>query len=602
MSKKFKKALAFIATAAMAFSAISVLPYSTSGSIVASAAGDDGDNNNHTLTYEDNEDGTHTIKCNDEDCTDANHNRKEKHNWKTPDEDNKVYCSNCNAEDKRTALEKLEDAKQDLKDADDDKKTQLANLAEQETGELKEMQEALNNLKDASVASEAIAVLIQAIEDEEKNRVSFQKSVDMAKENLSKFENDVIAATATYNTSNNRLIALSELESLNVLSEEDKEELEILRDTVDNDGKIITKGSVTLNKEKMDAAIKTKEAAKSILSNAETRLSEYNSRIDEYKKEKERLEGLQEVANLEEDETYQDAITRLQNDITTLKNKIDQQRENLNSDDYLKVYQDAINAAQAAVDAEEKAVQAAADATIAGMSLDIDKSSLNMYLNVYIAGNPDNINVEDGTKKGANNDTPIAVTNTDGEIETKYCTVFQIPIKPQEYNYDFNITKGSKNALIKNIKLEDYVDAFKTYFGEDDKRTTLVTTMYDYCQAATAYLNSYKKVDTNAYDDAVDSDKTKENYRGSSIIITNNAKVEIRNYFAKDDTYVSDIVTAEYTLGKIKDAVVWQGKTLETYFEKLKAKSDAKEANDVATALIEYDKAAFEYKEANTTT
>lgn len=38
MSKKFKKALAFIATAAMAFSATSVLPYSTSGSILNVAA------------------------------------------------------------------------------------------------------------------------------------------------------------------------------------------------------------------------------------------------------------------------------------------------------------------------------------------------------------------------------------------------------------------------------------------------------------------------------------------------------------------------------------------------------------------------------------
>ncbi|MDE6797984.1 MAG: hypothetical protein K2J36_08260, partial [Ruminococcus sp.] len=260
----------------------------------------------------------------------------------------------------------------------------------------------------------------------------------------------------------------------------------------------------------------------------------------------------------------------------------------------LKNLWDSLTDIKAKVAEEEKNEQNSAYASVGGMGLSINKTSYDMYVDFYIAGDAKNVTI-DGVK-GIPGEKQVEVQGSDGK--TKYYTVLSVEIAPTEYDSTFTVKDG--NWPVGTYSLAEYGDKLKDFYGEDDKNTVFFNAMKDYCAAAKDYLASYKPT-TTRYEKATSTDV--KDYVGTSVEITDNARIAVSNFYKKTTgtganattSYVKESVdTSKYALGKMADITIKGNVKLSKYFEEL-AKTSNTKAKAVATALQAYDTAAADF-------
>ena len=266
--------------------------------------------------------------------------------------------------------------------------------------------------------------------------------------------------------------------------------------------------------------------------------------------------------------------------------------------DELKVSSDTlkekVDEAQSKADEDETATP-----QVIGMSLGIETTSpYKMHANIYVTGNTSDIRI-DGNKQTQ----PNSSTEVDIDGVNRKCYVYTVNMHPSEYKVPIKVANGSKT--IANISIPTYKTQAETIFNKTDsnkadKISKLVTTMFEYFDAVTSYIDGedYIKPSSEGYDTATDAEAIAKNYAGTSVIITDTAQVEIQNFFVK--TPATETAPAVYVvqsldspkLGKLSETPLMAGKkvTVDKYLGMLSGNAKA-----VGEKLKAFDIAAADY-------
>ena len=576
MSKKFKKALAFIATAAMAFSATSVLPYSTSGSIVASAA-------DHEYEAEMPHDKDHHWEI---DETTGEKTKVTAHTFGEMDEETKTAtCETC-----KHVATTLEVAQFNFDRAYEAYHEQF-NEYEKLLNDIDATENNISNLKSA----ENINVALEAAKKiEAANKKLYEDAEDALKAGNEKpaqaNADSIAAAEASYN-------AAVLLFNTYCSSQTDNDIKDLKYDTENNANNSTLESTVEEKKDTDKTLyayyndIVSKKEAYEALVNATTEgyIQSLENARDKaqksYTASQATVKTFEDMlndtdVNLKESDSYKDAIAAEEENLAELKEALGKEADGTNPATGLNAELDkleaALDAAEAALNSAKATQIAADDAIVKGMSLTIDKSNLNIAVNIYVT-------------KGSGVKVKGAVTS-EGEISiggvATNCDILTVYVSPMNFNTDILVTKNN-GADLSQYSVSKYIEVASTYFTGVQKN--LVEAMNDYCKAAQAYLSSVKS--TQKYT-AYAGNVSDYNYKGSGVILTEEGGLEVRNYYDVDGTTKYQKVSYTFGNGTLATTAFFAGgKTVKDYIEALQ-NTDAKE---VANTLVAYDAAVKEY-------
>ncbi|MDE6035306.1 MAG: hypothetical protein K2G36_05290 [Ruminococcus sp.] len=247
-----------------------------------------------------------------------------------------------------------------------------------------------------------------------------------------------------------------------------------------------------------------------------------------------------------------------------------------------------------------------ASAEVVGMSLTINTGDTKMLANVYIIGNTKDISIAESTE------TSTKTITVDGAEMT--ATIYTIPVTPDNYNKTFIIRNSGQRY--DDVSVETYLDKAEATLGAG-KEATLAKALGEYCKAAQTYLNTAKTGEEIFEVKDRPSTRTAK-YIGTNVKFNTNgqAYVEAYDYYNQkpnDPTpdYVkyrtlgeendknadgTDKGGVKYSLGSLSRARVHNSVTVAQYIEKLKEVDE--EAAKMGQALLDYDKAVYDYNTA----
>ncbi|MDE6677791.1 MAG: hypothetical protein K2K02_02005, partial [Ruminococcus sp.] len=267
--------------------------------------------------------------------------------------------------------------------------------------------------------------------------------------------------------------------------------------------------------------------------------------------------------------------------------------------EFLKLY----NKVKAEYDAI--ATKVLAKGTVVGMALAVNGDNIiaKLYLKTEDEeGSAIEATVTSGGKKVTENDKKESIKlNASDSGETEYA-VYEVILSPKDYEKAIEVKVG--DSPVENYYVKDYLDYAETYLEGDDNKTArdLAVSLSNYCKAVKTYLaESASSQKSYAYYSGT-IDPTIHKYKGSAIVITDEAKVELRNYYDINGTVRYSDNTEKHSLGSISTAKFTSGEksTVKDYFDILEKKyGKDSSAYKVVSALLDYDKAAKEYKDSN---
>lgn len=696
MSKKLKKAIAFIATATMAFTATSVLPYSTSSTMVASAVNSDGTPDQTKGEYWGSfNDGLHAIYNNKDEMIPGT---EQQHDFGKNYENSR--CETCRhpLKTKNTAITS---AYNHLNAQYELKKTELTGKA----NELANLQKDLKALSDAKTIDDQIEKQQEVVRTAEGERNTAKADFDAAK---TKYEEEVAKlpaaeskleaainkckSFATYDSKADKdTTGAFELEegkwytwdtgatATDTMKEdmlkdvtdakEDIKELERTTEAVavaeddtifyfqtgaelsqeknlkalldskgepvkDTDGNIVlvydpTQDGVDGKFTSYNKLLADKEAALTKAQNALKILQDalasggtvddtvIASQIVDKEKRVNDLIGLEHNTNNKD--TYLDTLKKTEGGKDTgIVVDVSEYAQNPTPKDAIsgvtpdseigKLIKESKTFLTLYTDVKKEydaiATGDLASGAVAGMALTIADDAKTIIAKLYL-NEPEDVEAKVTVKVGTQTitaETEKEEIKIDKAGESKEYTVYNISISPKEYDKAIEVKVGTADT--QTYSVENYLAYAETYLDGQNEAAKLAVELGNYCKAVKTYLaeSASKQTDFPFYSGSINSN---HKYKGSAIVITDNAEVELRNYYDVNgtirykDSYVTNN-TARWTLNEDITTVKFRTNaksTVKDYKEKLDSGSSAYKVVD---ALIKYNKAYMDLAKVQT--
>ncbi|MDE5834209.1 MAG: hypothetical protein K2H26_01660, partial [Ruminococcus sp.] len=261
--------------------------------------------------------------------------------------------------------------------------------------------------------------------------------------------------------------------------------------------------------------------------------------------------------------------------------------------DFLKLYNPVKK------DYDAIATKVLAKGGVAGMALavnDVNNIVANVYVKTDEAYKDVKITVGGQPVNALQDKEKNLVTETVklNEKDTAECNVYQVVISPKDYEKAIEVKNGT-DAPVESYSVKDYLDHAETYLAENADAKNLAVALADYCKSVKTYLaeSASKQKSYPYYNGSV----TAQQYKGSALVITDEARVELRNYYDVNGAIRYKVVEQNtedksYVLGSLASLTFTTNanSTVQKYADKLKEKyGEDSSTYKVVSALLEYD-------------